>query len=141
MLLGLDGGEQRDWASSFLGSRVVLGIPVPDLLSDWLSNESGGVVSQVVEAPGKVADQSEKDIHRGRLHVSSRLPTGDRVPAEVQKAGQVGLRELEAFPNRADLIGGKEPVPLAVDGDRILAQPLRVLEPQNDFPAIRATQM
>src|SRR6266545_4224066 len=102
---------------------------------------SSGVVPQVVDAPRKVPDQAEQHVHRRRLHVPTRLPTGDRVRAESEQARKVRLRKAEPFADRADLVGRKKPALLTADRDRILVESFRLQGPQHDLAAFRALEM
>src|SRR5262249_27441489 len=102
---------------------------------------SSSVVAEVVETSGQVADQSEQDVHRRGLHVPARLPARDSIRAKAQQPGQAGLRQVESVANRSDLIGREELVLLAIDRDRVLTKPLRVLESQHNLAAVWATQV
>jgi hypothetical protein len=99
---------------------------------------SGRPVSQVVDAAGQVANEAEQHVHRSRLDVPARLPTRHRVRAEPQQARQIPLLKTEPLADRADLVGGQEPMFPPEDSDRVLVEPFRFAESENALPALRA---
>lgn len=66
---------------------------------------SGGAIAKVTDATGHVANQAEQDVHGRALNVAAGFPAGDRVGAEAEEAGEVGLGEVEAVADGADLVG------------------------------------
>lgn len=84
---------------------------------------SGGVLAQIVDAPRQVADEPEEDVHRRGLDVSARLPAGGRVGAETEQPCRLALRQREAQPNGADLVGGEQTMLLPVDRARVPLEP------------------
>lgn len=89
MLLDVDKNARQAIA---VDPRLVLEGHVPRLIDEWQIEPdiwnhirravddrgepggSGGVLAQIFDAAWKVADEPEKQVHRGRLHVSARLP-------------------------------------------------------------------
>src|SRR5882724_5277890 len=65
---------------------------------------SRGLMAQVLNATGQIADHPEEQIHCRGLDVPPRFPPGHGVRTEPKQVRQLGLREIESFTDCTDLV-------------------------------------
>ena len=99
------------------------------------------MLAEVVEASWQVPNQPKQHLHRLGLRVSAGLPARDRVGPQMQQAAELALGKAEALANVANLPCRQQAVLRAVDGSRVLLEPSRVLEAQNDLAAFWAPEV
>ena len=78
-----------------------------------------GVISQVLNTSGEVADHPKENLYLRDLDVPPRFPPGRRVGAQPEEMRQIRLREIKLFAHCSDLIRRKQAVAPSMDGERI----------------------